>query len=135
MANNKAQETNGTGIAKVTIAATADPGEKVGDFRKLGIVLGQLPKPTVTVTVALDLDFGPLGDTGINLDGPKDAYQNLEDKLLAFASTADEADGAMTVTISWDQPIEIDGSEWHNLHKLVQTADPGEITVTAEVLR
>lgn len=135
MANNKALETNGTGIAKVAITATADPGEKVADFRKLGIVLGQLPKPTVTVTIALDLDFGPLGDTEINLDGPKAIYQNVEDQLLAFASTAEEADGAMTVTIAWDEPIEIDGTEWHNLHKLVQTADPGEITVTAEVLR
>ena len=44
-------------------------------------------------------------------------------------------DGTMTITIEWDGPIGVDGPEWHQLHKLVQTADPGEITVVAEVLR
>ena len=134
-ANNKAQEANGTGILRVSVAASADPGEKIGDFRKLGIVLGQLPKPTVAVTIQLELDFGPLGDTEIALDGPKSDYQALEDKFLAFANTAQEADGAMTITVAWDEPIAVDGAEWNQLHKLVQNADPGEITVTAEVLR
>lgn len=134
-ANNKAQEANGTGIARVSVAASADPGEKIADFRKLGIVLGQLPKPTVTVAIQLELDFGPLGDTEISLSGPKSDYQALEDKLLAFANTAQEADGAMTITVAWDEPIAIDGAEWNQLHKLVQNADPGEITVTVEVLR
>jgi hypothetical protein len=41
----------------------------------------------------------------------------------------------MTVTVSWADPIAVDGPEWGQLHKLVQTADPGEIAVTAEVLR
>ena len=98
-------------------------------------VLGQLPKPTVTVAIQLELDFGPLGDTEISLSGPKSDYQALEDKLLAFANTAQEADGAMTITVAWDEPIAVDGAEWNQLHKLVQNADPGEITVTAEVLR
>jgi hypothetical protein len=134
-ANNKAQEANGAGIVRVSVTATADPGEKITDFRRLGIVLGQLPKPSVTVSIQLDLDFGSLGDTEIALHGPKVDYQALEDKFLAFANTAQEADGAMTITVTWDEPIPVDGTEWHNLHKLVQTADPGEIVVTAEVLR
>jgi hypothetical protein len=41
----------------------------------------------------------------------------------------------MTMTVAWPDPIAIDGQEWAQLHKLVQTADPGELTVTAEVLR
>lgn len=135
-ANNKAHEVAGaTGIARVSVEATADPGEGVGDFRRLGVVLGQLPKPTVGVRVDLALDFGSLGSTEIALDGPRADYQGIEDKLLAFASTAAEADGTMTVTVSWSDPIAVDGAEWGQLHKLVQTADPGEITVTAEVLR
>jgi hypothetical protein len=135
-ANNKAHEVAGaTGIARVSVEATADPGEGVSDLRRLGVVLGQLPKPTVAVRVDLALDFGALGSTEIALDGPRADYQGIEDKLLAFAGTAAEADGTMTVTVAWSEPIAVDGPEWSQLHKLVQTADPGEITVTAEVLR
>ena len=107
-ANNKAQEANGTGIVKVAVAATADPGAKVADLRKLGIILGQLPKPTVTVSIEVELDFGSLGDSEISLNGPKSDYQRLEDKFLAFADTAQEADGVMTITVAWDEPIALD---------------------------
>lgn len=135
-AKNKATEVAGAkGIAKVSVEATADPGEGIGDFRRLGVVLGQLPKPTVTVRVGIALDFGSLGSTELALDGPRSDYQAIEDKLLAFAETASEADGSMTVTVTWADPIAVDGAEWSQLHKLIQAADPGEIIVTAEVLR
>ena len=98
----------GAAVIAIVVAGCASGGKKTGGNTQF--------------------DFGPLGDTEISLNGPKSDYQAMEDKLLAFANTAQEADGAMTVTVAWDEPIAVDGTEWNQLHKLVQNADPGEIT-------
>lgn len=134
-ADNKAAEVNGaTGLNNITVKAAADPGEGIKDLRALGLVLGQIPKPTVTVDLELELDLGH-GEADIRFDGPRPDYQDIEDTLLSFATAAGEALGALTVRFAWPDPVPLAGPEWEALRKAIHKADPGEITVTAEVHR
>lgn len=125
------------GIKTITVKATADPGEKVRDIRSLGSALGMVPKFGATVRVDLNLDFaGFASETIIDLSGDKAAYQKIEDKLLAFSDTCEEADGYISVAFTHAGGlIQPDGPEWTQLRTAISNVDPGAIELTVEVVR
>lgn len=137
-AAQKASEVaDGKGIKSVTVKATADPGEKVRDIRSLGSALGMVPKFGATVHVDLNLDFaGVESETIIDLSGDKAAYQRIEDKMLAFGDTCQEADGHIAINFTHASGlIQPDGPEWTQLRTAVSNVDPGAVELTVEVVR
>ncbi len=136
-AQKSSEVAGGKGIKSVTVRASAGPGAKVRDIRSLGSVLGMVPKFNAIVRVDLNLDFTSFdGETTIELGGDKAAYQKIEDKMLAFADTCDQADGDMAITFSHASGlIQPDGAEWTQLRTAISNVDPGTITMTVEVDR
>ena len=123
-------------VTAVHITASADPGEGVSDFRKLGFCISQLPRWGCQVDVRVTLEFAGLeGGLKAELAGDAKNYQRLEDLLLKLADAGQDASGRLRIDLTPAAPLSISGKEWQNLRSIVAANDPGRLSVESELVR
>jgi hypothetical protein len=117
-----------SGFTAISVEATANPGEGVRDVSLLGKAIAMLPKFDIDVTVSLELDFKGMTDgVEVSLTGPARDYQRVEDALLGFAKAASDIAGKLRLDIRFATPAPVNGTEVHQLRKVLTDLQPGEL--------
>jgi len=122
-----------TGIQTLAITSTADVDTGITPIRELHQAVTMLPTLNRHVTLKVDMDLNPLqGTVHVNVNGPADDLQKVEDTLFALAGKAHAVDGQFTLTIHFDEPVAHDSADIESLRKVLLMQQPGHVTVKAE---
>ncbi len=122
------------GISRLSITATADPGEGPRDLSLLGKALPMLPRMKVAVAMDMVLEFAGLQPGAeVRLAGPGAEYLRIEDRLLALAASAAKVAGSLRLDIEWSEPVRPDGDDVSRIRKVITDLSPGDVRLRAEL--
>ena len=123
-----------SGIAALSITASAEPGEGPRDLSLLGKAIPMLPRlnPTVHLDVALEFT-GLQPGAEIRLSGSAADYQRVEDVVLAMAKHASAVAGKLRLDFRWSEPVKADSDDLDRIRKAITSLSPGHINVRAEL--
>ena len=129
---DKITDLGATLVTKVSISATADPGEGPRDLRLLGYCIPQLPRFDCHVNVRVVVEFPGLTEgLRADLSGSAADYQLLEEALLRLADLGDKVSGSLVLDLIPAAPIRHGDDDWKHLQEVITSNDPGNVTVAA----
>ena len=121
------------GVSRLTISASVEPGEGVGDISLLGKAIGMLPKLDISIDLEMPLEFAGLRHgVDVRLAGPASDYQRVEDTILALARGATAVAGRLELSIRFAEPVAIGTPELERIRKVLADLQPGDLHLRAE---
>jgi hypothetical protein len=122
------------GIVRLSVTASADPGEGSRDLSLIGKAIPMLPRLTLSVGMDMVLEFqGLQHGAEVRLVGPGADYQRIEDRLLALAASASKVAGNLRLDFEWQEPVAADGDDIGRIRKVITDLSPGDVRLRAEL--
>ncbi len=120
------------GIQTLAITSSADVDTGIAPIRELHQAVTMLPTLNRHVSLTLDMDLTPLqGKANVDVSGPAEDLQRIEDTLFALADKAHGIDGRFTLTVHFEEPVAHDSPDIESLRKVLLLQQPGHVTIKA----
>lgn len=122
------------GITRLSVSATAEPGEGPRDLSLLGKAVPMLPRLSVSVALEMMLEFtGLQPGAEITVAGPAADYQRVEDAVFALARVAAKTAGSLRLEFQFATPLPPTADEIARIRKVLVDLSPGVVRLKAEL--
>ena len=106
--------------------------ETINDIVALGLAVPQMGKVDCSVTFHLNTEFGSGQTFSATFNGPWDRYKRLKTITDAFAKEASKISARMSLTLSFQEGLEIQEDRFLMMKEILTTLEVGKIQVTVE---